>query len=84
MTQTARVQYKPGTTGRKPALCDVERIFLRIVSWSNSEHSVKLCFVLDASVSMAKVTSVRHKGHETWFQSHLSTQQALHSHKVVS
>lgn len=73
-----RTKDVPGTTGRKPALCDVERIFLRIVSWSNCEHAVKLCFAVDdTSVSMSSVTSVRQSGHDVWFHSHLSTQQAL-------
>ena len=69
--------YIPGTTGRKPACCEEERIWRRTRSRSIEEHSVKLCFVLHTSASWSRVTSVRQRGHDVWFHSHLSTQHAL-------
>jgi len=70
-------------TGRKPAVCEVDRNWRRRRFWSVSEHSLNLCDWIDVgSVSASSDTSVRHRGHDVWFHSHLSTQQALHRPSV--
>lgn len=47
---------------------------------------MNLCLPIIASTSVSNDTSVRHNGHDVWFHSHLSTQQALQTvdHQTVS